>query len=104
MLEKDYVAAFQAYTIRKLDNKLSSTSDIEHCKLLSVRDDRIDNRQQYVDVMCFPVPFLTGKFGEFHPQWQKLSYSENIKSRLLNKDARFRKGAQYVCTYCSRSK
>ena len=45
--------------------------------------------------MCFPVLFPTGKFGEFHPRQEKLSHSEYIKSRLLNKDARFCKDAQY---------
>ena len=97
MLEKaskDDVAAFQAYTIRNLDNKLLPTSDIEQYKLLSVREDPIDNKQQYLDVMCFPVFFPTGKFVEFHPRQEKLSHSEYIKSRLLNKDARFRKDAQ----------
>ena len=99
MLEKatkDDVASFQAYTIQNLDNKLSPTCDIEQYKLLSVREDPIDNRQQHLDVMCFPVLFPTGKFGEFHPQQEKLSHSEYIKSRLLNKDSRFRKDAQYV--------
>ena len=46
--------------------------------------------------MCFPVLFPTGRFGEFHPRQEKLSHSEYIKSRLLNKDSRFRKDAQYV--------
>ena len=99
MLEKvtkDDVAAFQAYTIRNLDNKLSPTSDIEQYKVLSVKEHPIDNRQQHLDVMCFPVLFPTGKFGEFHPRQEKLSHSEYIKSRLLNKDSRFRKDAQYV--------
>ena len=100
MLEKatkdNNVASFQAYTIRNLDNKLSPTSDIKQYKLLSVREGPIDNRQQYIDVMCFPVLFPTGKFGEFHPRQEKLSHSEYIKSRLLNKDSRFRKDAQYV--------
>ena len=99
MLEKatkDDVAEFQAFTIRNLDNKLSHTSDIEQYKLLSVREDPIDNRQQHLDVMCFPVLFPTGRFGEFHPRQEKLSHSKYIKSRLLNKDSRFRKDAQYV--------
>ena len=33
------IAAFQAYTIRSLDNKLSSGSDIEQYKLLSIKED-----------------------------------------------------------------
>jgi len=45
--------------------------------------------------MCFPVLFPTGEFGEYHPR-AKLSNSEYIKSRLLNKESRFRKNPQYV--------
>jgi hypothetical protein len=46
--------------------------------------------------MYFPVLFPTGKFGEFHPRKEKLSPSEYVKSRLLNKDSKFCKDAQYV--------
>ena len=93
---REDVAGFQAYTIRNLDNKLSTTSDFEQYKLLRVTEDPIDNRQQHLDVMCFPVLFPTGRFGKFHPRREKLSHCEYIKSRLLNKDSRFRKDAQYV--------
>ena len=54
--------------------------------MLSVKEDALDNRQQYLDVMCFPVLFLTGRFGEHHPREVKLSHSEYIKSRLLSRD------------------
>ena len=99
MLEKasdNDIAGFQAFTIRNLDNKLSTDSDTEQYKVLSVKEDALDNRQQYLDVMCFPVLFPTGKFGEHHPREVKLSHSEYIKSRLLNRDSRFRKDPQYV--------
>ena len=46
--------------------------------------------------MCFPVLFPTGQFGEHHPRHVKLSHSEYVKSRLLNKDSRYRKDPQYV--------
>ena len=75
MLEKasaDDIAAFQTYTIRSLDNKLSSESDIEQYKLLSIKEDALDNRENYLDVMCFPVLFPTGQFGEHHPRQVKL--------------------------------
>ena len=69
MLEKatDDIAGFQAFTIRNLDNKLLTASDTEQYKVLGVTEYPIDNRQQHLDVMCFPVLFPTGKFGEFHP-------------------------------------
>ena len=43
---KDDLAEFQAFTIRNLDNKLSTKSDIEQYKLLSVTEDPIDNMKQ----------------------------------------------------------
>ena len=46
--------------------------------------------------MCFPVLFPTGQFGKHHPRHVKLSHSEYVKSRLLNKDSRYRKDPQYV--------
>ena len=99
MLEKassNEIDTFQAYTIRNLDNKLSTSSDIVQYKVLTVTEDPINSKQQHLDVMCFPVLFRTGQFGKFHPRKEKLSHSEYIKSRLLNKDSRFRKDAQYV--------
>ena len=74
MLEKatdNDIAGFQAFTIRNLDNKLSTASDTEQYKVLGVTEDPIDNRQQHLDVMCFPVLFPTGKFGELHPREKK---------------------------------
>ena len=99
MLKKvspDEVDAFQAYTIRNLDSKLSMGSDIEQYRLMSITEDPINSKQQHLDMMCFPVLFPTGKFGEFHPRKEKISPSQYIKSKLLNKDPHFRKDTQYV--------
>ena len=99
MLEKatkEDIDGFQAYTIRNLDNKLSTESDIDQYKVKNVQEDPLDNRQKYLVVMCFPVLFPTGHFGKYHPREVKLSHSEYVKSRLLNKDSRFRKDPQYV--------
>ena len=85
MLKKaspDEVDAFQAYTIRNLDNKVSTSSDIEQYKLLHVTEEPVSNRQQHLDVMRFPVLFPNGKFGEFHPRKERLSNSEYIKTIL----------------------
>ena len=68
------IAGFQAFTVRNLDNKLSTESDIDQYKLLNVREDHIDNRQQHLDVMCFPVLFPTGRFGKYHPREVKISH------------------------------
>ena len=90
------VAEFQSYTIRDLDSKLSTESDIDQYKLLSVIENPIDNRQKHLDLMCFPVLFPDGAFGKYHPRQVKLSHSEYIKSRLWNTDSRFRKDPQYI--------
>ena len=93
---KEDVSSFQSYTIRSLNVKQSTVSDIEQYKLFSVKEDALDNRQKFLDVMCFPHLFPSGRFGEFHPRELKISSSEYAKSRLLNKDSRFRKDPQYV--------
>ena len=90
------VAGFQAYTIRQLDQKISSKCDIDHYKLLNVDEDAIDSRQEHLDVMCFPALFPDGKFGQHYRREVKISAAEYTKSRLLNKDSRYRKDPQYV--------
>ena len=85
-----------SFTIRNLDSKLSTELDTDQHKVINIQEDPLDNRQKYLDVMCFPGLFPNGNFGEFHPHEKKISHSEYIKSRLLNKDSRFRKNAQYA--------
>ena len=99
MLEKasvDDIAALQSYTIRSLDQQGSALMDVEQYKMLNVKDDPIQSRQRHLDVMCFPTLFPSGQFGEFHPRDKHVSASEYAKSRLLNKDPRFRKDPQYI--------
>ena len=99
MVEKvstDDIAFFQAYTIRSLDNKLSSESDIEQYKLLSIKEDALDNHGNYLDVMCFPVLFPTGEFGEHHPCHVKLRHSDHSYSTKMHVSEKIRKDPQYV--------
>ena len=93
---KKDVSSFQSYTVCSLNVKQSTVSDIEQYQLLSVKEDVLDNRQKFLDVMCFPHLFPSVRFGVFHPREVKISSSEYAKSRLLNKDSHFRKGSQYV--------
>ena len=58
--------------------------------MLKVHEPALDNRLKYLDVMCFPALYPTGR-EEFHPRQVSLSFSEYVKSRLLNQDSRFRK-------------
>ena len=90
------VANFQSYTIRQLDAKLPLKSDIDQYQLKNVQEDPLGNRQQHLDVMCFPKLFPDGRFGFNYAREVKISASEYAKSRLMNKDSRFRKDPQYV--------
>ena len=93
------VRGLQAYTIRKMDQYMPVGRDIDHYKLLSVHEQPLDNRQKFLDVLCFPTPFPTGRYGEFHPRAVKLTFSEYIKSKLMNYDSRFRKNPEFVFYY-----
>ena len=96
---EDDVRGLQAYTIRKMDQYMPTGRDIDHYKLLSVHEQPLDNCQKYLDVLCFPSLFPTGKYGEFHPRTVKLTFSEYLKSRLMNCDSRFRKNPKFVFYY-----
>ena len=59
----DDVKSFQAYTIRRLDQKQSSLPDTEHYKLMNVKEDALSNTLKHLDMLCFPTLFPSGKFG-----------------------------------------
>ena len=80
MLEKttkDDIASYQAFTIRNLDSKLSTESDTDQYKVINIQDGPLDNRQKYLDVMCFPGLLPNGHFGEFHHRENK-NFSQRI--------------------------
>ena len=67
MLEKatkEDVAGLQCYTIRNLNSKQFTGDDIE--QLMSVEEQPLNNRQKFLDVMCFPSLFPDGSFGKYH--------------------------------------
>jgi hypothetical protein len=96
-LTEEDVANFQYYTIRNLDSKTaSSTSDIDQYKVNNIKEDPLSNKLKFLDVMCFPTLFPTGEYGEGEDRSVRLFPSEFAKSRLLNKDSRFRKNFAYI--------
>ena len=62
---REDISAFQYYTIRTLNEKLSNSSDMQF-KLMNVTEKPLYNRQKYLDVMCFTVLYPSGRFGEHH--------------------------------------
>ena len=93
------IAELESYTIRRMDETLPLGSDLEHYKMLKIQEPALDNRLKYLDVVCFPYLFPTGRYGEYHPREIKLTFSEYIKSRLLNKDSRYRKNPEFIFYY-----
>ena len=85
MLEKandQDLEGLSAYTIRNLDSKIVTGSDISQYKLMNVKEAPINNRQEHLDLLCFPTLFPTGQYGEHHPRQsypaQTLSFSKYI--------------------------
>ena len=56
----------------------------------------MSNKLKHLDVLCFPTLFPSGRFGEAQERSVPISPSEYAKSRLLNRDSRFRKDYQYT--------
>ena len=63
---------------------------------MNVKEDALSNKLKHLDMLCFPTLFPSGRFGESHDRSTPISLSEFVKSRLLNRDSRFRKDSQYV--------
>ena len=80
--------------LRDMNDKLSTKNDLEQYKMLSVQEEPLSSTQKHLDTMS--VLFPDGNFGKYHPRKVPLSHSEYEKSRLWNKDCRFRKDPQYV--------
>ena len=55
-----------AYTIRNLDCKIVTGSDISQYKLMNVKEAPIDNRQEHLDLLSFPTLFPTGQKDIFN--------------------------------------
>ena len=89
-------ASYQSYTIRRLDQQQSMLPDSEHYKLRDVKEDALSNKLKYLDVLCFPTLFPSGKFCVSHSRLVAITAGEYAKARLLNKDSRFHTNDQYV--------
>ena len=92
----EYLAGLQAFTVRSMDKHIPISTDIDQYKMVHVAEYPLKSCQQHLDVMCFPDLFPTGRCGEYEPRDVPLSFSEYIKSRMYNKDSRYRKKVEYI--------
>ena len=92
----EYTAGLQAYTVRTLNKAVPNSKDIDQYKLVHVEDYPLKSNQMNLDLMLYPNLFPTGEFGEHHPRLITLRNAEYVKSRLMNKDSRYRKSAEYI--------
>ena len=94
--KNEYTAGLQAYTLRCINKTMPIIKDIDQYKMVDVEEFPIKSNQMHVDLMCFPDLFPTGQFGEYHYRDIPLRNADYIKSKLLNKDSRYRKKAEYI--------
>ena len=92
----EYTAGLQAYTVRTLNKTVPNSKDIDQYKLVHVEDYPLKSNQINLDLMLYPNLFPTGEFGEHHPRSITLRNAEYVKSRLTNKDSRYRKSPEYI--------
>ena len=93
------VSSYQSYTIRRLDRKEPNVPDTDQYKLSSVQENALSNKFTYLDIMCFPTLFPSGRFAESHPQeipihkvsLSCLAFYENTRQLPSNKTC--------MCTY-----
>ena len=69
------IAGFQCYTLRDMNDKLSTKDDLQQYKMLSVQEEPLSSTQRHLDTMCFPVLFPDGNFGKYHPRQVPVSHS-----------------------------
>ena len=70
------IAALDAYTIRQMDQFSNTGKDIDHYKLLHVKEKPLDNCLKYLDVLCFLTLFPSGRYGKFHPCTVNLTFND----------------------------
>ena len=87
----EYTAGLQAYTVQTLNKTVPNSKDIDQYKLVHVEDYPLKSNQMNLDLMLYPNLFPTGEFGEHHLRLITLRNAEYVKSRLMNKDSRYRK-------------
>ena len=93
---KDDIDGLQAYTVRRMDEKLPIGLDCDHYKMLTI-ERPLDSQHCHIDALCFPSLFPTGLFGQHYHRDVKLQFSEYVKSRLLNKDAKVQSLFSITC-------
>ena len=86
MLEKandQDLEGLSPYTIRNLDSKIVTGSDISQYKLMNVKEAPIDNRQEHLYLLCFPTLFPTGQYGEHHPRQSYRAIQHESRDRTI---------------------
>ena len=86
----DDIDGLQAYTIRKMDQYMPTGRDY----LVSTNSPWTIVKNTLTHCVSQHCSLLGGM--EFHPRSVKLTFSEYLKTRLMNSDSRFRKNPEFV--------
>lgn len=64
--------------------------------MLKIQDLPLDNREKYLDLLCFPDLYPFGINGQHENRPTKLHDHEFIKCRLMSKHSQYRLNMQYL--------
>jgi len=85
----------ESYTVHPVEANRVQNSDTNMYQMLKAEGESL-KKSDNIDLVCFPFLFPTGQFGVFHPRDRHIRVAEIVKSRLLNKDPRYRRDSQYL--------
>src|SRR5580765_2088899 len=87
---------YEQYTIYPLYEKKANKTSTALYQMLKIQDLPLDNREQYLDLMCFPDLYPFGINGQRETRQVKLFDHEFIKCRLTSKHPQYRLNQQYL--------
>ena len=87
---------YEHLTIYPLYGKRENQSCSKLYQMLPVQNQPLNFRAKDLDLKCFPQLFPEGKDGQHEFRNTRLRDSDFVKSRLMNKDSRFRSNIQYI--------
>ncbi|XP_036140477.1 uncharacterized protein LOC118644866 [Monomorium pharaonis] len=87
---------YEQYTIYPLYEKKTRESANALYQMLKIEELPLDNREKFLDLLCFPDLYPFGVNGQHETRQMKLYDHEYIKCRLTSKHSQYRLNQQYL--------
>ena len=92
----DKESYYEQYTIYPLYEKKTRESANALYQMLKIEELPLDNREKFLDLLCFPDLYPFGVNGQHETRQIKLHEHEYIKCRLTSKHPQYRLNQQYL--------